>query len=394
MKLVRSCPNILHSICSELDSPFTLIDVGCAYGIDPPFQDFAGKLIAYGFEPSIDECQRLIDGNQHPGIHYVPAFVKLDPTHPFAIAKAGKPYWSNNPWSHLAVARSLATVETEQLASVEKSALNLWSATKLADQINDIYLDKFLPEQGINNIDLCKIDVDGADFEILHSLEGFLADKKMLALVVEINYFGSDNETDHTFHNVDRYMRRYGFDLYGLTVNKYSAKCLPAPYLFSGPGENLMGRPYQGDALYVLDVFSALAPTQLTRDMLLKLVAIFALFGLPDWAAEFLHLHGSRHLKADKINHLLELLAYQIQESRTVKSDYNNYISAFDKHDPYFYSTVSESSKNTYAGSIIEEIAQLRAEVRSLRNSTSWRITAPLRFLSQCIKGNGSSGNN
>src|SRR6266550_1669822 len=392
MKLVRSCPNILHSICSELDSPFTLIDVGCAYGIDPPFQDFGEKLIAYGFEASIDECQRLIKGNQNPGIHYVPAFVKLDPTHPFAIAKAGKPHWSNNPWSHLAVARSLASMETEQPTSVEKSALNLWSTTKLADQINDIYLDKFLPEQGINRIDLCKIDVDGADFEILQSLEGFLADKKMLALVVEINYFGSDNETDHTFHNVDRYMRRYGFDLYGLTVNKYSAKSLPAPYYFSGPGENVMGRPYQGDALYVLDVFSAPAATQLTKDQLLKLVAIFALFDLPDWAAELLQLHGSRHLEADRINHLLELLAYQIQEGRTLKLDYSNYISAFNKHAPYFYSTVSENRTNAYEGSVIEEIAQLRAEVMSLRNSTCWRITAPLRFLSQCIKGNGSLG--
>ncbi len=80
MKLVRSCPNIVHSICFELDSPFTLIDVGCAYGIDPPFQHFGEKLIAYGFEPSIDECQRLIKENQNPGIHYVPAFVKLDPS--------------------------------------------------------------------------------------------------------------------------------------------------------------------------------------------------------------------------------------------------------------------------------------------------------------------------
>jgi Methyltransferase FkbM domain len=385
MKLVRRCPDVLNAIRPELDSFFTLIDVGCAFGIDPPFYDFSEKLIAFGFEPSIEECQRLIDGNRHPGIHYVPAFVKLHPAHPFAIAKAGKSHWSNNPWSHLAVARSLASLEPEQLASVEKSALNLWSMTKLADQTDDIYLDKFLPEQGIINIDLCKIDVDGADFEILHSLEGFLAHKKMLALVVEINYFGSDNETDHTFHNIDRYMRPYGFDLYGLTINKYSPKSLPAPYFFSGPGENLMGRPYQGNALYVLDVFSAQASTQLTRDSLLKLVTIFALFGLPDWAAELLHLHGSTHLEADRINHLLELLAYQIQEGRTVKLDYSDYISVFDKHDSYFYPTVFESRTNAYQGSVNEETARLKAEVMNLRSSTSWRITAPLRFLSQCI---------
>lgn len=394
MKLVRPCPDIINSIRPELDSFFTLVDVGCAFGIDPPFHDFSEKLIAYGFEPSIEECQRLIDGNRHPGIHYVPAFVKLDPTHPFAIAKAGKPHWSNNPWSHLAVARSLESMETEQLASVEKSALNLWSITKLSDQTNDIYLDKFLPEQGINSIDLCKIDIDGADFEILHSLEGFLVDKKMLALVAEINYFGSDNETDHTFHNIDRYMRRYGFDLYGLTVNKYSAKSLPAPYSFSGPGENLMGRPYQGDALYVLDVFSSPATMQLTRELLLKLVAIFALFELPDWAAEALQLYGSKCLEVSKIKQILELLTCQIQEGGTTRLNYSNYISAFDKRDSYFYSTVSESRRNSCEQSVIEEISQLRSEVASLRSSASWKITAPLRFLSKCIKGNGKLGKN
>jgi FkbM family methyltransferase len=390
MKLLRSCPNIINAISPELDSSFTLVDVGCAFGIDQPFQDFREKLIAYGFEASIEECQRLIDNNQNPRIHYVPAFVKLDPSHPFAIAKTGKPHWSNNPWSHLAVARSLESLRPAQMSGIEKAASNLWSATKLADQIHDVYLDKFLPEQGINSIDLCKIDVDGADFDILHSLEGIFSEKKVLAVVIEVNYFGSDNDTDHTFHNVDRYMRRYGFDLYGLTVNKYSAKSLPARYYFSSPGENLKGRPYQGDALYVLDVFSDPAATRLNRDHLLKLVAIFALFDLPDWAAELLQLHGPKHVEVGRINQIFEMLTRQIQEGRTIKLDYTNYISAFDKRDAYFYSTVSEGGKKCCDESIMEELAQLRAEVMSLKNSASWRFTAPLRFLARCIRRNGS----
>jgi hypothetical protein len=164
MKLLRACPNIIKALCPELDSSFTLIDVGCAFGIDQPFQDFGEKLIAYGFEASIEECQRLIDSNRNPRVHYVMGFVRLDSTHPFAIAKAGKPHWKNNPWSHLAVSRSLESLRSTEMSSIEKAALNLWPAAKLADQINDIYLDKYLLEHGINSIDLCKIDVDGADF--------------------------------------------------------------------------------------------------------------------------------------------------------------------------------------------------------------------------------------
>jgi hypothetical protein len=330
------------------------------------------------------ECERLIRQNEHPGIHYIPAATRLDPSHPFAVAKAGKSHWSNNPWPNLAVARSLDSIRTRALSSAEKSALNLWSQTTLADQDEDVYLDRFLAERNINSIDLCKIDIDGADFDILHSLESFLCKRNLLAVVIEVNYFGSDQDTDNTFHNIDRYMRRYGFDLYGLTVNKYSAKSLPAPYCFSTPGESVSGRPYQGDALYVLDVFSPVAPTELTRDKILKLVAIFALFDLPDWAAELLQIYGSKYLEPRSINQICELLALQIQEGRVTKFDYCQYISAFEKHDPMFYS--GRSNKDDRTTSLVTEIAELRAEMAALRRSRSWRITAPARALANIVK--------
>jgi hypothetical protein len=386
MKLVRPSRSI-EAIRLELGSPFTLIDVGCAFGIDHPFHDFGDKLLAYGFDPSIEECQRLIKANQNPNIHYIPAFVKLDPGHPFAIAKAGKSHWSNNPWAHLAAARTLESIRTTHLNSPEKSVLNLWADTTLADQIDDVYLNCFLAKQRINAIDLCKIDVDGADFDILHSLEDFFSEGNVLAIVVEVNYFGSDNNTDHTFHNVDRYMRGHGFDLYGLTVNNYSARSLPWPYLFASPGENLKGRPYQGDALYVLDVFST--PSQLSKDKLLKLIAIFALFDLPDWAAELLQLHGSRHLELRKTNQLLELLAGQIQENQSSRLNYANYIAAFERNDSYFYPALTESGQRVSSSSTLEELHQLRAEVAAIKCSTSWRMTAPFRLLSSLIKKNG-----
>jgi hypothetical protein len=212
---------------------------------------------------------------------------------------------------------------------------------------------------------------------------------KVLAIVIEVNYFGSANDTDHTLHNVDRYMRRHGFDLYGLTVNKYSTRSLPAPYYFEGPGENISGRPYQGDALYILDVFSA--PTELTKDRLLKLVGIFALFDLPDWAAEILQCYGSKLWEPDRINQLLELLSDQIQEHRSKRLNYADYIASFEKNDPLFYPAASEGGTNVNGERLLEELAQLRAEVVSLRESTSWKITAPLRGLSRFLKGNGNS---
>jgi hypothetical protein len=382
MKLVRACPDLISLLRDELESAFVLIDVGCAFGIDEAFQDFGEKLIAYGFDANVEECRRLSDNNQNPYIHYVPGFVKLNSSHPFAIAKAGKPHWSKNPWSHLAVSRSLQGTRPTEMSGFEKAAFNLWSATELADDIS-ICLDEFLPRQGIDRIDLCKIDVDGEDFEILHSLERYFLEQTILSVVIEVNYFGSESDTDHTFHNVDRYMRRYGFDLYGLTVNKYSARSLPARYCFTSPGENVIGRPYQGDALYLLDVFSNSAgSTPLSREQLLKLIAICALFGLPDWAAELVQLYGSKHLSTLKIDRLLEALAHQIQEDRSVKLSYADYMFAFKNGDPSFYCGVSDAREK----GTMEELTRVRAELMTLKNSRSWRITAPLRFLSLLLR--------
>lgn len=378
MKLIRSVPSVIKSISADLTSQFIYVDIGCAYnGIDEPLLDFGDKLIAYAFDSNIYECQRLIEQNQNNNIHYVPGYVKLDPNHPFSIAKGSKSSWSYNPWAHLAVAKTLESIRPEKLNQQELSKNNLWSTLENLTKPDDIYLDRFLPEQGINNIDLCKIDVDGGDFDILHSLEPFFAKQKVLSIMIEVNFFGSDNEYDHTFHNVDRYLRKHGFDLYGLTVNKYSARSLPAPYYFTtGPGENLSGRPYQGDALYILDPF-IIEPNE---EKFLKLIALFSLFNLPDWAAEIIETYSEIILDEPERNKLLDLLTRQIQEGGYRYPDYKSYIAAFKKNDPYFY------GGDIKQASIEADLNRLRTEVIALKASTSWRVTAPFRYLSQLFK--------
>ncbi|MFX8362538.1 hypothetical protein ABTL34_19440, partial [Acinetobacter baumannii] len=67
------------------------------------------------------------------------------------------------------------------------------------------------------------------------------------------NFEGSYSPHHHTFHNTDRYMRRHGFDLFGLTTRNYSSGALPSPFLYRYPAQSLHGRPLQGDALYLRD---------------------------------------------------------------------------------------------------------------------------------------------
>jgi len=377
MKLIQSSPDVIKYVSALLSSPFIYIDVGCAYnGIDKPLYDFGDKLLAYGFDANAGECERLTENNTNQNINFIHGIVRLDPLHPLSIARKNNPYWRNNPWKHLTVARSLESDQEQELSNQEKISLNLWDQSKFEKPPELIYLNEFLPANGIENIDLCKIDVDGEDFDILHSLEEYFVQKRILSIVVEVNYFGTDNEYEHTFHNVDRFLRKHGFDLYGLTVNRYSSRSLPSPYYFNGPGENVSGRPYQGDALYILNPFEE--NNSPNRDNFLKLIAIYALFNLPDWAAELLQTFGEEFLAPDIHRRMLDLLSNQIQGADQRYPSYESYINAFNEKDPYFYNAQSINKQ--------VEIEKLQAEISALKCSTSWRITSLFRYISRLIK--------
>jgi len=100
----------------------------------------------------------------------------------------------------------------------ELVAANQWSEMKQAEE--SIVMPAYLDREGIDSLDFLKIDVDGADFEILNSFDEALDRLGVLGVGIEINYFGSASDTDHTFHNVDRFMKARGFELFGLSVRR------------------------------------------------------------------------------------------------------------------------------------------------------------------------------
>src|SRR4029450_7351433 len=86
-----------------------------------------------------------------------------------------------------------------------------------------------------------KIDVDGPDFGILNSFDLAFETLGVLGVGIEVNYFGSAADTDYSFHNVDRFMKARGFELFGTTVRRYSLAALPSPYGSNFPAEPDLG---------------------------------------------------------------------------------------------------------------------------------------------------------
>ncbi|MGH7085827.1 MAG: hypothetical protein ACREFN_12640 [Acetobacteraceae bacterium] len=174
--------------------------------------------------------------------------------------------------------------------------------------------------------------MDGAGFAILSGIEGTLGALKVLAVGIEVNFFGTDAPTDHTLPNVDRFLRHAGYDLFGLTVRHYSASALPSRYAIPNlPAQGRFGRPLQGDALYVRDLCAparAGMAAAFSPEKLAKVAAIFSLTGLPDCAAEILVKFGDRLAPVVPVDAALDLLTGMAREEG-MPTRYPDYRAAF-----------------------------------------------------------------
>ena len=115
---------------------------------------------------------------------------------------------------------------------------------------------EYLEQKGVKSLDFLKIDVDGKDFDVLNSFDHALSDLAVVGVGVEVNFCGSDSETDNTFHNMDRFLKARGFELLTLSTRRYSVSALPSRFL-GGAGPTEKGRILQGDAMYARDLASA-----------------------------------------------------------------------------------------------------------------------------------------
>ena len=401
--------------------PFTLLDIGCSSGIDAMWRVFGEHLLAFGFDPNIDEIARLTADEALPGVSYVAAFVGVPACDRGAKRLRAQNYWSRNPWSRLSVARTM-TRNADRFSAADnesKTKLNLWPEVRLANPDQPLILPAFLSDRGVTNVDFIKLDVDGPDFLILRSLVPLMNDMRVLGVGVEVNFFGTDEPDIHTFHNVDRLMRSCGFELFSLSTRHYSKAALPAPYEYVVPAQSKWGRPLQGDAIYLRD---AAAPehaewaARAGAHKLAKLAALFSLAGLPDCAAEVLQVFGDNLAVLFDLNAGLDAL---VQQCSAEGLSYAQYLAEFDADADRFYparraaepapeqpktvllarlaealakASAAEVESRTRqaaeasAASARADVARLNELVSRLYASTSWRITAPLRALAAALR--------
>lgn len=323
---------------------FTFIDIGCSGGIDPAWRVFGDRLRAVAFDASVDECERLSSAEAHPDIRYIAGFVGLAPEHPFTKVAVGKPRLTRNFFPRSSAGR-MAELQQERLksASLEEKLLhNAWGMTKLADPDKVVVVPTVLKDLGWTDVDLLKIDIDGPDFEVLHSFDGEFDQLGLLSARLEVNLIGGTGDWEHTFHNTDRFMRAQGFELLALDVRNYAMSALPSPFAITSPAQSVTGRPFQAEAFYARDPASPDwrdVGNAMTLEKLAKLAAIFSVWHQPDSAAELLLVFRNKLTKVFDVDTALELLAgqAQAQTGAATAMPYRDYIAAFEAGTPSFY---------------------------------------------------------
>jgi len=322
-----------------VSQPFTLLDVGCSGGISPFWRVFEPSLFAIGIDPVVTECDRLNKKEANSNVRYRPAFVGLPDEHPFVQKRGSNEPWSGNPWNRLSAQLASDILKAKTKEEDKLAVLNDWQGSKLADTASKITVDDLVRQEKLSALDFIKVDVDGYDLDVIFSAEHCTQDSPVLGYTLEVNFYGGTADTEHTFHNTDRLMRQWGFDLFGLSMRRYSAAALPAPFEWDCPAQTLFGRPYQGDAVYLRDPMAAGtsgAPyiPALSSEKLLKLACLFECFGLPDHAAELILANAKSLLALCNPQELLKLLANEVDPS---VNSYSAYIKKFTADPTAYY---------------------------------------------------------
>jgi Methyltransferase FkbM domain len=307
--------------------PFFLVDVGCAGGIDSLWRIFGDQLAGVGFDPQQSEVARLRADESNPNIEYVAALIGLGDEHEFHRRRRQ----GQSPKASLlhAYERSSAAALKAAAIPAQSNVLNE-NMTEVKMAISD-----YVRKRGVGRIDFIKIDTDGADFEAALSAADIIRPCGVLGFLVETPFSGSHQDTENSFHNIDRFMRQQGFMPYTMALRHYSRAALPAQFVYDIPAQTRSGQLTWADTVFLRDGASpecdkVWGGEALGAVALLKLAALYELFGVPDCAAELIVAHPERIGAIVDPDKLLDLLTPPLDGERL---PYRDYIAVF-RSDP------------------------------------------------------------
>ncbi|MBI1340434.1 hypothetical protein GC169_09550 [bacterium] len=318
--------------------PYCIVDVGAAGGLAPAMSALAPHLTGVAFDPDPDDMARQNASRRWGDVVFLCGYVGVPRDHPLRPLAERHPQVHHNPWARLAVERwieiNALTARGEPVPARGAESEEVSAPAPATLDLDFILLPEVLEARGVRHVDFLKIDVDGIDFLVLRTLEGYLDRASVMSFGIEINWFGSADPDDNTFHNVDRFLKGRGFELFDVTTRRYSMRHLPvSSWQHNYPANAHVGRIFQGDAFYARDICAPAGRAfaqRLSPRALIKHAVTFALVGLPDCAAEVLLVFRDRVEPLIDIPASLDLLAADAHARGEPGTTYEEIIQRFE----------------------------------------------------------------
>jgi FkbM family methyltransferase len=270
-----------------LDETFSILDGGARGGpSDPRWRSIGDqRLVIYGFEVDEAECEKLNQEAAKNGLphHYYPS----------ALWGSDGPLTIYQNKALGGISAYLQNVELTnrwkfQNATQKFYARDMFHPTGETTVFPATTVDIWAGKNGIAEIDFFKLNVQGAELEILEGARDSLG--SLLGVELEVSFVESYLGRPF-FSDVDAFLRRSGFHFFDLLGLHNMGRAASPVTSMHTPGLN----PYQGQlieahALYFRDPIAS--PVDLEKNFraarLLKLASIAEIYGQVEYAFELL----------------------------------------------------------------------------------------------------------
>jgi len=325
-----------------LTEPYVLIDVGVQGGESIRWRPLSDHLVVHGFDPIEEVVQALIEENRgrcNRNYHCM-ALGNADGERAFYFNSA-------NPTASSMYRQGTGRFEVETAEQVRMVPMRR--------------LDSLLAEGVIPEADFIKIDVEGFEKEVLLGARDLLS-AGLLGLQTETNFSVSPAYPKSHFGTLAELALQNHLLVFDVAFNRIPRASYQRALIQKGlkpiSEQDILGRPATVDVLFSRDLIDEVdhpynyqGPCRLfSVSQLIKSMITFELHALNDVALDTAIRFAERlgtHLDVDRAVHLLA-------DPDCMTNDYRK---------------------------------QMRAQIRAFELSTSWRITAPLRWAKTLVFG-------
>lgn len=231
--------NVLESL-----SPICCLDIGARGNLLQDLTPIAWAVHLYGVEPDIVECERL---NRLFGAAGSSPFKKVR----FFPCAIGKGFEKRT--LHVASARGSSSLFPPIASVGKKFSREKYVTIDRTVEVDTVPLDDFVASNGIENVNFLKMDVEGAELEILQSGPRVLS-SDLVAMRLEVSFL----QTRHgqpLYWEIEKQARSHGFVPMGFVelhswrrlTRAAHTKKIGSPVPFS------RGQLAHGDMLFFLD---------------------------------------------------------------------------------------------------------------------------------------------